>query len=219
MPAIKNITGNKYNSLTVIERAENTNGRVAWKCLCDCGKEKIVRTGDITTGHIKDCGKCSFTFSENYYEFKEGYIIGYTKKGEQFLIDEDDLNKVKDYNIYIDNGYVHITKRDKHYRLHRFLMNPKKNDVIDHINRNPVDNRKENLRICSQSENSRNNSISKNNKSGVAGVSFGKKENKWKAYIKFNKKHIHLGCYDDFNEAVKARKEAEIKYFGEFVPK
>ena len=58
--------------------------------------------------------------------------------------------------------------------------------------------------------------IKRNNTSGVTGVSWDKAENKWKAQIGINNKMIHLGRFDNFDEAVKARQEAEQKYFGEY---
>jgi hypothetical protein len=56
----------------------------------------------------------------------------------------------------------------------------------------------------------------KNNKSGIIGVCWNKREEKWVAQIMLNNKNIHLGRFDDLEEACEARKEAEIKYFGEF---
>ena len=52
--------------------------------------------------------------------------------------------------------------------------------------------------------------------SGKTGVCFNKRANKWRAFISINKKNIHLGYYDTFEEAVRVREEAEIKYFGEY---
>ena len=88
---------------------------------------------------------------------------------------------------------------------------------MDHINRDKLDNRKMNLRLCSPTENSRNISIAKNNKSGVTGVE--KMSNgKWRARIMVDRKGIHLGSFKTLEEAKEARMKAEIKYFGEFSP-
>jgi hypothetical protein len=217
MPAIKNIIGKKYNSLTVIERAENINGRVAWKCICDCNRETIVRTGDLTTGHIKSCGQCNI-YDDVQYEYINGYVIGH-KKDKMFLIDEEDLIKIKDYGISIFcNGYVSIQKNKESIYLHRFLMNPNDNEVVDHINRLRYDNRKSNLRICSFKENRMNNKLNKNNKSGIIGVYFKNREQKWVAVIDVDGKRTYLGYYYIFEDAVKSRLEGERKYFGEFAP-
>lgn len=80
-----------------------------------------------------------------------------------------------------------------------------------------MDNRKVNLRLCSPKENSRNLSLAKNNKTGVTGVRK-TKYGKWNARITVDRKEIYLGNYDTLEEAAKARKEAEKKYFGEFAP-
>ena len=88
--------------------------------------------------------------------------------------------------------------------------------VIDHINHNTLDNRKHNLRICTESDNSKNKSLPSNNTSGVVGISFNKKYNKYETYITINYKRKSLGLYDSIEDAIKTRKDAEEKYFGEY---
>lgn len=91
------------------------------------------------------------------------------------------------------------------------------NHIIDHKNGNTLDNRRENLRICTYSENNRNRKqISSNNKSGYKGVSWDKQKNKWRTCLNINKKQKHIGFFNDIIEAAKAYNEAAIKYFGEF---
>ena len=87
---------------------------------------------------------------------------------------------------------------------------------VDHINHNIKDNRKLNLRIVTRSQNNMNRSIQSNNTSGVTGVCYSKRLNKWNVRITVNKKTFNLGWFSDYNEAVAVRKEAEIKYFGEY---
>jgi hypothetical protein len=82
----------------------------------------------------------------------------------------------------------------------------------------PMGNGK-NLRVATQQENMRNRKMSSNNTSGHRGVSYDKRNKKWLAYIGHNHKHINLGMYNNFGDAVKAREEAEEKYFGEFAYK
>ena len=95
--------------------------------------------------------------------------------------------------------------------MHRYLLNPPRGLTIDHINRNPLDNRKCNLRVCTQFINNQNQS---HNTSGKVGVSYCKRDKMYKSYIKVNGKQISLGMYKDFDNAVNARIKAEIKYFG-----
>ena len=89
---------------------------------------------------------------------------------------------------------------------------------IDHIHgkESKYDNRKSNLRVVTHSQNGMNRDLQSNNTSGVVGVSWFAKTNQWRAHIMVNRKFIHLGLFDKFEDAVKARKQAEEKYFGEF---
>lgn len=89
--------------------------------------------------------------------------------------------------------------------------------VIDHKNRIRIDNRIENLRECSFSENNFN-TAKRNNRSGKVGVFFRKDIDKWQAYIHFDGKKKSQGCFSTFKDAVEARREAEIKYYGEYSP-
>jgi len=88
--------------------------------------------------------------------------------------------------------------------------------VVDHINHDTSDNRKENLRICTSAQNAKNKSTPKNNTSGITGVRWVEKRGKWHSYIRVNYKRINLGYYTDFEDAVAARKQAEDLYFGDY---
>ena len=88
--------------------------------------------------------------------------------------------------------------------------------VVDHINHDITDNRKNNLRISTHQQNMMNTKIQKNNTSGVTGVKWHKGISKWIADITVSNERIYLGCFDNFNNAVQARRKAEQKYFGEY---
>lgn len=119
-----------------------------------------------------------------------------------------------------NGGYLRAGVNGSRYLAHRICyfiyhgVNPK--GSVDHINHNPSDNRRSNLRDCEHNQNIMNCKISKNNKSGYVGVIKIKSTSKWKAYINVNYKQINLGHHENKEDAIKARKEAEIKYFGEF---
>lgn len=81
--------------------------------------------------------------------------------------------------------------------------------VIDHIDQDPSNNRISNLRAVTHQENMRNQPIRKNNSSGVTGVSYSKKEKKWIARIDVNGRYARIGSFEDFQSAVKARRQAE----------
>jgi len=98
--------------------------------------------------------------------------------------------------------------------MHRLIMGFPKGKVVDHINGNTLDNRKNNLRVCTNATNIRKGKVRTNNKSGYSGI-YIKRENAkrpWTATIKVNYKNIYLGSFITFNEALRARKIAENKY-------
>lgn len=105
----------------------------------------------------------------------------------QAKIDRDDLDRVKNLSLSY-SGNLHSPKYIKlpnRQFLHRFLVNCEKDDVVDHLNRDTTDNRKSNLRVGTQSDNARNMSMRKDNKSGIVGVRRGVHSNKnvWIATI------------------------------------
>ena len=157
---------------------------------------------------------------ENLYDLSGEYGIGYTVEGRQFWFDKEDFNKIRPYYLsFNQDGYVVSVsfKNEKRIRLSRFVMNCLDEDcLIDHIGHNLFDNRKKYLRKANSSQNTMNGIIRTNNSSGITGVSWDKNRQKWVAVIMKNYKMINLGRFDNFNDAVKARKEAEEEYFGEW---
>ena len=111
-----------------------------------------------------------------------------------------------------------FSQNSKHLYLHRIIMDAtKRTEIVDHINGNIYDNRRENLRIGNKSDNGSNlRHLPIHNTSGFKGVHYDKVNHKWRARIQVNGKHIHLGRFKDKIEAAKAYDEAAIKYFGEF---
>lgn len=87
---------------------------------------------------------------------------------------------------------------------------------IDHINQNSLDNKIENLREATQSQNCANQKLKKNNTSGYKGVTFRKDTNKWVARITVNWKSLTLGCFDSPEDAYAAYKKAANEHFGNF---
>lgn len=83
---------------------------------------------------------------------------------------------------------------------------------IDHVNRKPFDNRKENLNIVTSRENAQNKGIYKNNTSSYSGVGL-RPNGKWQARIQIDGKRISLGCYDNIEDAIQAKKEGELHYW------
>lgn len=129
----------------------------------------------------------------------------------EVIIDIDDFEKhFKNKKIGITHGYAICEKSE----IQKIIMDT--NELVDHINLNPLDNRKCNLRIADKSKNAINCDIRANNKSGFTGVSFNKIIGKWRAYISINGKRIELGHFENLKDAVEIRIINERKYFKEF---
>lgn len=194
-------------------KVKNCEGKVLAKGYCAKHYKQQYRYGDLLERTIYDPNEII-----EYDDYAE--VIIYNKQCKEIaraIIDLDDIARVKQHKWSYHNGYV--INRKFNLSLHRFIMNNPSDDVIiDHINRNPLDNRKCNLRPCSSQENCMNKGIQSNNSSGFPGVSYKKDKNKWKAYISINRRQIYLGYFDCIEDAIKARKQAEIDYFGEFSP-
>jgi len=157
---------------------------------------------------------------DNIFETKSDITEIHFDSGELALIDTEDLKFIKQCYWGFDGwGYLHGRINGKLARMHRHLLGFP-SGVVDHINRNKMDNRKANLRIGTQRDNSRNLSIAKNNTSGATGVYRIKdsKVNNWTAEIMVNRNKVYLGRFETIDEAKKVRKQAEIKYFGEYAP-
>lgn len=127
----------------------------------------------------------------------------------EMICDIDDWNTLKSYTWFYDQGYA-IAGRNK--KFHRMVVNPPKGMVVDHINRNRLDNRRVNLRIVTSHVNSLNTSVQKNNTTKYLGV-HKTRYGTYHATIKLNGKNIGLGTFKNIDEAIKARKEAEDKLF------
>ncbi len=90
--------------------------------------------------------------------------------------------------------------------------------TCDHADRNPLNNRRSNLRPATTEENNRNRTIFKNNTSGIMGVNFEPKRNGWRARLYVNGKRLELGVFKLKDDAIKARLYAELKYYKDFAP-
>ena len=113
-------------------------------------------------------------------------------------------------------GYIYLKINNRRYAAHRIIwcmINGEwPNGLIDHENQNPSDNRIDNLRIASRSDNAKNTKVRRDNSSGVIGVYWHRNKKRWVARINVNRKRIELGGYHTLEEAIKVRLEAEIEY-------
>lgn len=219
---------------------------VMWECMCDCGDSNpvVVMGGNLKRKNrgTQSCGCLAKELSsirakentqklhqnnkkENPVNLDGEYGIGWTLKGEEFWFDKEDYDVIKKYCWHYNcRGYLETNDSisKKQILLHRLVMGVTDPKVeVDHKRHPPrrehkVDNRKSNLRIVTHADNAKNHIIQINNTSGVSGVHFSKRDNKWIARISVNGSRIYLGSFDNKDDAIQARKEAEIKYFGEY---
>lgn len=138
------LTGQQYGHLTVLEPAENIGERTAWLCQCDCGRQAVVKTHHLRSGHTKSCGCQNGAGGPRN-------ALGLT---------------------YIDGTCVEMLAA---------------------------------------------RTVRSNNTSGVPGVDWLAKKQRWRASICFKGKRQYLGSYEKFEDAVKARKEAEAHLFDAFL--
>ena len=142
----------------------------------------------------------------------------WTNQGVEFLIDTEDHDKIKG-STWVANqsgGYLVARKNNKTIRLHRVLMGVQNDPeaIVDHINGDVTDNRKQNLRITTHQENCQNTTYHKGTEVKYPGVSRTQDLKKYRARIMVDGKEIYLGRFDNQEDAIKVRKEAEKKYFG-----
>ena len=224
--------GETFNRLTILEVKRDEKRGVVCKCKCSCNNEVINRwisAYAVVKGKIKSCGclqkenHMKALKKYNTYDLSGEYGVGYTSNtDEPFYFDLEDYDKIKDYcwnKHSISTGYQALESYDistkKVIRFH-YLLNKK---GWDHINGNSLDNRKENLRKCTHRENNINHAVRSDNTSGTTGVHWSKKRKKWYAEISIKKgKVLNLGFFNNIDDAIQARKEAEGKYYGEWSP-
>ena len=206
---------------------------------CDiCGREikKKIRLGGYTLcpkhmhqlqNHGKFLDNIQRTTSDlNDYVVKDGiaYFELYNQRNEKiatFIVDICDIQKIKYHKWRLTHNHVvtgEAAKGQQRELSHIILDIPKKEDhiVVDHINGNPLDNTRNNLRICSQGCNALNKSFMLNNTSGFIGVSYKKDRDTYDPEIRFGYIRCHLGMTNAIEEAVYKRYIAEQLLFDEF---
>ena len=221
----KHMEGQKFGRLTAMYRVKSNRGWYdAYHCVCDCGNECDVATGALGRTTFS-CGclqkEAAVNVRKDYldatkddanrWKLFDDYAECLLANGMTFFVDLDDYEKVKEFRWYSDGKY--IRNSDK-VRLHRYILNePEK--FVDHIDGNPMNNRKSNLRLCTCAQNLYNKPAQSNNTSGKKGV-FKLQEGRYRSSIGFHGHTIYLGTYDDIDEAAMAYDRKAIELFGEF---
>lgn len=139
----------------------------------------------------------------------------------QITLSSEDVDLSHQKWFITQAGYV-LRSAGKRQSIHRMIMERilgrplVKGELVDHINHDTFDNRRENLRLATNGQNQHNARKNKNNTSGYKGVDWSKHDKKWRARIMVNEKRIQIGLFNNKEDAKKARDEAAIKYHGEF---
>lgn len=178
-------TGLRYGRLTALEARP---GRpIKWLCRCDCGATKLVAGNHLVTGNTVSCG-CVRRVDRRTLELPVG-----------LLFDEVDRSLIDSLNWTYSNNRQYVISCRTRERLHRLILKPPADLEVDHINGNGLDNRRENLRIVSHAENSRNLRLRKGSSSGYRGVVWDR--NAWVARATVDGRGRSLGRFSSPEEA------------------
>lgn len=195
------------NKQKKICKVENCKRSYRAKGFCNTHLRRYNKYGEVNRS-VYD--KNNIIIEDNFAKIElynnGGKVIDYA------FIDIEDIDKIKDYKWYkrID-GYILSQMTNYNIRLHRLIMNAIEGQIVDHINRNPLDNRKQNLRFVSFIENCINQKKPKNNTTGIIGVSYSNRDKKWLAHITFNNL-TKMYRFKNKEEAIQKRKELELLY-------
>lgn len=142
-------------------------------------------------------------------------------RGYVALVDDEDYEALRTLkwrvqpsgNTHYAIANVHNAGRRTTVRMHRMLLS---GGMVDHVNRNGLDNRRENLRVCTPQQNQGNSCKQSDNTSGFKGVCWDKNKSKWRAQIYLAGKKMHVGYYETTQEAAAAYDAKARELFGDF---
>lgn len=214
----EDLTDRRFGNLIVLfKHKQSQNGGSSWVCRCDCGHVDIVQGYKLLNGSKTKCSFCNF----GKYFFSDDFQTAVCElpNGNSFCIDFEDFGKVSQYKWSMTpDGYFKASlgsRKSGHILLHRLILTPPENLVVDHINGDRSNNCKGNLRICRQQQNTWNSGLSQNSISRIKGVSYDPRRGKWSARI-YKERQINLGSFESQEEAARAYDEAARMLFGEF---
>lgn len=141
-------------------------------------------------------------------------------QGKYAIVDDRDYDELSQWKWKYSNGYavrsVYQNGKQRTISMHRMVANTPSGKDTDHISGNTLDNRRENLRVCSHAENQRNRKMSKNNKSGYKGVVWAKHTMRWKTQIMVENKPKHIGYFNNIIDAAIAYNLAALCVYGQY---
>lgn len=232
----EDLTGKQFGRLIVLYQIDDyvtPNGRHMdqWRCRCLCedGKELNVIGANLRRKNgTRSCGClrkefCSQHLSKtNIIDLSGEYGIGWTfNTNKEFYFDLEDYEKIKAYCWYENvapDGYHRLYAYIKETKEYKTMAQIIVGNNYDHKDRNPLNNRKTNLRKSDKFQNAQNHNKQKSNTSGIIGVGWHKATGKWYAEIQVEGKDLWLGVYENKYDAIVVRLQAEEKYYGEFAP-
>lgn len=219
---IKDLTGQRFGALTVLEfGGYDDHERIQWKCQCDCGNTCVKLGTNITQGFTSSCGRKCKVSGWKPIEYEDKTILGIPlTQGAIAIIDREDFDKIKHRNWHLSKdhhgqddtgaaGYARAQQNGKSLKMHRVIMNCPDGMEIDHKDHNRLNNRKNNLRICTSQDNAHNRRKFKS--SQYKGVTFNKHFGYYRAHIS-----ISIGTYLTAEEAAHAYDKKAKELFGEF---
>lgn len=205
--------GDEFECFTIVHEVEQRYGKRYFLCKCYCGNEKVVQLTNLRQGGVRTCGTC-FNGKKLTQSLLRKAVWYCAHTGlfwrKHSVVKKHVGNEVGHVNA---QGYITFSIGNKRHLAHRlawlYTHGYMPENEIDHKNREKTDNRIVNLREVSRQCNARNIGASVLNKSGVKGVVWYDRKNKWIVSICSNGKNKHLGYYKDFTNAVAARLAGE----------
>lgn len=219
----EDLVGKKFNRWTVkslVPHKERSRSKVEWFCVCECGTERNVDAYDLKNGHSKSCGCLSREITSKI-KTTHGMSKTPTYRAWRKMLERCYNPKDKRYEDWGGRG-IKVCDRwnpEKGGSFENFLEDMGVRPANKTLNRidNDGDYCPDNCEWSSGSVQAYNRRMLDNNTTGRTGVYVGQYNN-WVAQIRVDRKLIHLGSFKNFSDAVKAREEAELKYFGFYKP-
>lgn len=203
-PGQKDLTGQRFGRLVALEptQARSHNGATVWRCRCDCGGETMAVSTQLTQGYKKSCGCMSHPPIKDYTGRRFGQLVvkGYSGK----------MNGMHRWECVCDCGNTTVVGQT--------LLQSGKTKSCGCLQARIVT---ENMKFVDGTSvtllEKADGRLGSTNSSGHNGVYFNRRTQKWAAQIGFKGKTFYLGSYHKIEDAVKARKKAEERLYGEFL--
>ena len=203
----ENLIGKRYEKLVVIEQTESTKqGQRRWICKCDCGGDCIATTANLNSGRTTNCG-CKKSPDLTGRVFGKLTVLGRSdKRGSR------GKKTTPMWECKCECGTITYKATDT-------LTNPNMSMCNECSGKYGAEIARRSAGFVGGTQITKITDMTPTaaNTSGVRGVCFEKRSNKWRARLRFKGKTINLGYFSEFDDAVKARQKAEQTYFGEFL--